>query len=142
MKHLITYFWILVAAMAFGSCTHNGGDIGVWFGTWTIESVTVDGTAVPDPAGAHYSVQFQGKIVLVRLVDDRHDPYTATYGNWAEDGDQMQWLFPEEDMYFVQLPGLTRVNKFTIIEKSAHLVKLQQVSEAGVTYTYTLRKLV
>lgn len=142
MKHLITYFWILVAAMAFSACTRNGGDIGVWFGTWTIESVTVDGTVVPDPAGVHYAVQFQGQIVEVKEVNERHDPYTNTYGNWTEDADQMQWLFPDVNMYFVQLPGLTRVNKFTIMEKSAHHVRLKQVSDAGVTYIYTLRKLV
>ena len=48
------------------------------------------------------------------ITNDRHDPYTTTYGNWSDDGDQMQWLFPEENMYFVPLPGMTRVNKFPI----------------------------
>ena len=74
MKHLITYLWLLVASVAFSSCTQNGGDIGVWFGTWTISSVTVDGTVVPPPAGSYYSVQFQGEIVQVTITNDRHDP--------------------------------------------------------------------
>ena len=142
MKHLITYLWLLVASVALSSCTQNGGDIGVWFGTWTISSVTVDGTVVPPPAGSYYSVQFQGEIVQVTITNDRHDPYTTTYGNWSDDGDQMQWLFPQENMYFVPLPGMTRVNKFTILEKSGKRVRLQQVADTGVTYIYTLTKLV
>ena len=70
------------------------------------------------------------------------DSYTTTYGNWSHDGDQMQWLFPEDNMYFVPLPGMTRVNKFTILEKSGKRVRLQQVADTGVTYIYTLTKLV
>ena len=50
--------------------------------------------------------------------------------------------FPEENMYFVPLPGMTRVNKFTILEKSGKRVRLQQVADTGVTYIYTLTKLV
>ena len=78
----------------------------------------------------------------VTLTDERHDPYTTTYGNWSETDDQMQWLFLEENMYFVPLPGMTRVNKFTILEKSGKRVRLQQVADTGVTYIYTLTKLV
>lgn len=142
---LYTYMLFILATVAMCctcSCTRNGGDIGVWFGTWTITEVTADGTVVPPPAGSYFSAQFQGEIVVLTLTDERHTPALRTYGNWTEDGDQMQWLFPEQDMYFMPLPGLTRVNKFAIVEKSGKRVRLQTVSESGVTYVYTLTKLV
>lgn len=140
---IYTYLLFILASVAMCcSCTRNGGDIGVWFGTWTITEVTANGTVVPPPTGSYFSAQFQGEIVVLTLTDERHTPALRTYGNWSEDDSQMQWLFPEQDMYFMPLPGLARVNKFAIIEKSGKRVRLQQVSESGVTYVYTLTKLV
>ena len=36
----------MMVMLALGSCTRNHGDIGPWFGTWHVESITVGGASV------------------------------------------------------------------------------------------------
>ena len=45
------------------SCTHNNGDIGVWFGLWKVTSVEVDGSADRKYKGNMY-FSFQNTPVL------------------------------------------------------------------------------
>lgn len=142
LNKIFTFIVLFVASIATSSCTQNGGDIGIWFGTWIVKSVSIDGVVQPQSTSTYFSVQFQGQIVRVTQVDERHEPYNCTYGNWTEDANQMQWLFPDKKQPMMPLPGMTRVNKFTITQKNSEAVVLQQVSESGVTYVYLLEKLV
>lgn len=142
LNKIFTFIVLFVASIATSSCTQNGGDIGIWFGTWIVKSVSIDGVMLPQSTSTYFSVQFQGQIVRVTQVDERHEPYNCTYGNWTEDANQMQWFFPDEKQPMMPLPGMTRVNKFTITQKNSEAVVLQQVSDSGVTYVYLLEKLV
>ncbi|MDO4510612.1 MAG: lipocalin-like domain-containing protein [Bacteroidales bacterium] len=142
ISKIFTLLCLLLASVALCGCTQNGGNIGIWFGTWHFQEITADGTVVTDPDGKEFFVQFQGKIVKLTMEDNVHSPYNATYGNWAEDDDRMQWTFPDPKQPLMPVPGITAANKFTILHRSATHVTLKQVSEAGVTYTYTLKKVI
>lgn len=133
---------MLPLLMILPSCVHNGGDIGIWFGTWNITAVEVDGVELPQPEGYHFSVNFQSQIVELLKVTNRHDLYTTIYGNWTEEADQMQWRFGNEMWSMPPLPGIEQNNCFTILEKRSNYVRLKKVSDVGVTYIYTLKKLV
>lgn len=153
MKHFVmTYIsaakrrlgrtWMLALLMFLPSCVHNGGDIGIWFGTWNITAVEVDGVQLPQPQGYHWAVNFQSQIVQLMQVTDRYDLYKMCFGNWTEDADQMQWRFGSETWPLPPLPGIEQDNQFTILEKRNNCVRLKKVTQAGVTYVYTLKKLV
>ncbi|MGM9869477.1 MAG: hypothetical protein ACI30R_07640 [Sodaliphilus sp.] len=133
---------MLPLLMLLSSCVHNGGDIGIWFGTWNITAVEVDGVELPQPEGYHFSVNFQSQIVELLQVTDRYDLYKTIYGNWTEEADQMQWRFGSETWSMPPLPGIEQDNRFTILEKRSNYVRLKKVSDVGVTYIYTLKKLV
>ena len=70
--------------------------------------------------------------------------YHCCGGGWRaiEDADQMQWRFGSETWPLPPLPGIEQDNQFTILEKRNNCVRLKKVTQAGVTYVYTLKKLV
>lgn len=133
---------VLVLSVMLPSCLHNGGDIGIWYGTWNITAVEVDGVTLPQPQGYHFSLNFQSNIVELLKVTDRHDMNQMSYGNWEEEGERMRWTFGADFWPLPEVPGIDADNEFTIIERSAGKVRLKKVTEAGVTYVYTLKKLV
>lgn len=82
MRTLISSLLLIFAALT--SCMHNDGDIGNLFGTWKIDSITIDGeedTKYDD----NVFVQFQTEVV--RLVEVQHNyDYVEYYGSWSRDG--------------------------------------------------------
>ena len=43
MKTISRIILLIVIALSFNACTHNNGDIGDLFGTWKLETITIDG---------------------------------------------------------------------------------------------------
>ena len=129
--------------MLSGSCTRNHGDIGPWFGTWHVESITAGGSIyqyiVPVTVEGDYFFQFQSKVFRVSHVDG-HEQMVESFGTWDEDGTTMTIDFPDPTVYYIVMPGLETHNSFTVITTSSHDVTFSKTDNTGVTYQYHLKK--
>ena len=141
MKHI--QMLLLAVMLTAAACTHNNGDIGNWFGTWAVDEISVDGTAVnldPSDQGTAYFIQFQTSMVCLRHTDARHNG-GESYGTWQENGDQFTIDFPDEHARDVYLPGLEVHNSFMITSRTGNNVVMETIGSDGKRYRYTLRKL-
>lgn len=130
---------MLAALWATQSCTHNGGDVSPWWGTWHVERVEAQGQPVTTIAG-DYFFQFQGEVVRLSWHNDRYDS-TESYGNWSEGQGTLTMQFLNPDAPPLALPGLGVTTTFTIEHKSPQRIVLSTVAE-GAIYRYTLKKVV
>lgn len=93
----ITWIWIVVAVLAAG-CTHNNGDIGPFFGTWKLSSITVNG--IPDQEYDENIVwKFQSNVVAMVRINDRHET-NESIGTWVDLGQQeiqMDFIYSDDD---------------------------------------------
>ena len=126
-----------MVVLALGSCTRNHGDIGPWFGTWHVESITAGGT--PISVEGDYFFQFQSKVLRVSQVTG-HEQVVESYGTWDEKGDKMTIDFPDESVFFIVMPGLEAHNEFTVSTASSGDVTFSKTDNTGVVYTYYLKK--
>lgn len=130
---------VLAAGWATQSCTHNGGDVSPWWGTWHVESVEAQGKPVTTIAGDFF-FQFQGEVVRLSWRNDRYDS-AESYGNWSEGQGTITMRFVNPDAQPIALPGLGATTTFTIEHKSHQRIVLSTVAQ-GASYRYTLKKVV
>ncbi|MDE6854791.1 MAG: lipocalin-like domain-containing protein [Muribaculaceae bacterium] len=98
MKRL-AYITALAAAMTLttASCTQNNGHIGPVFGSWSLQSMTVDGTDVPLPAGAvSATMSFQTDVVRFNLTYE-YSHTLESFATWSKTGDIMTFDFRHHD---------------------------------------------
>lgn len=127
-------------AFALGSCTHNNGDIGPWFGTWQVESITAGDN--PINVSGDYFFQFQSKVIRVSCVSD-HEQVVESYGTWQEnDEGKMTVSFPDPTVHYIAMPGLEDHNDFTVTHASSSEVTLSKTDQEGTAYRYHLKKLI
>ena len=118
--------------LTLGACTRNHGDIGIWFGTWHVENITIGGTAVN--VEGDYFFQFQSKVFRVSQVKGR-DQLVESFGTWDENGVKMTIDFPDPDVFYIQMPGLEAHNNFTVTTTSSRDVTFTKTDNTGVIYT-------
>jgi hypothetical protein len=123
--------------LALSSCTRNHGDIGPWFGTWHVETITANGT--PITVEGDYFFQFQSKVFRVSQVTD-HEQTVESFGTWDENGDKMTIDFPDESVFYIVMPGLEAHNNFTVTTTSSRDVTFTKTDNTGIIYTYRLKK--
>ncbi len=58
----------LVCSLVLGGCFHNDGYIGVYFGSWVIEKITIDGEPDPNYKG-HTMISFQSSFFDMTDLD-------------------------------------------------------------------------
>lgn len=136
-KATIYLISLLSIVLTLGSCTRNHGDIGPWFGTWHVESITAGDTL----AGVEgdYFFQFQSKVFRVSQVYG-HEQLIESYGTWEENDGTLTVTFPDPSVYYISVPGLDDHNVFTVAMPSPHDVTLTKTDATGITYTYQLKK--
>ena len=145
MKKTLLYISLLTVVLAMDSCTRNHGDIGIWFGTWHVESITAQGDIyqyiVPVEVEGDYFFQFQNKVFRVSLVTERAQ-LVESFGTWdeSEDGNIITISFPDSTAYYISMPGLERNNVFTITSRSSREVTLTKTDVTGTTFAYHLKK--
>lgn len=131
----------LVGCAALMSCTHNNGDIGIWFGTWHVEEITIDGTVSEAyNAAPYWFFQFQSNVVQVKMSLPDHS-FLASVGEWEEKDANLILTFPDE-VYVKQLPpgiDAKRPTAMNIEHKSSKEVVLTFTGTDGHAYRYTLR---
>ena len=127
----------MVVVLVIGSCTRNHGDIGLWFGTWHVESISAGG--MPITVEGDYFFQFQSKVFRVSQVTG-HENTVESFGTWDENGDKMTIDFPDPDVFYIVMPGLEAHNEFTVTTTSSRNVTFTKTDNTGVIYTYYLKK--
>lgn len=150
MRRLI--YNIILAATLVGivaSCTHHNGDIGVYFGTWKLESITVDGVESEEYRGDMFW-KFQSEVICMETVDDALHTRTDHWGKWSEaDGVlTLNYTFSDDNSPAgtskYAPPAVTglpaAVSHLDIVSKSGSRIVLRYVTGDGKAYQYILGK--
>ncbi len=146
MRRLATHIILAILAItALNGCTHNNGDIELWFGLWHLDSIDVDGMPDPQYDGRFYFM-FQSKVFCIRWVDDQQHNYIESYAQWQESDDGRTLTINFVDNRYtprvsLEVPDthLSTVTTFNVITlTSTTMVLAHTASDSGVTYTYHL----
>ena len=138
MKKSTLYLLSAVAVLLLTACTRNHGDIGIWFGTWHVESITIGGAPVSHEGD--YFFQFQSHAFRVSLVGDR-EQLVESFGTWDESEDgRLTVTFPDASVYYIQMPGLEADNNFTVNAESKGQIVLSKAMADGTPVVYSLKK--
>ena len=138
MKKL-TLIYIITLFLSLASCTQYHGHID-WFGTWRVESVTVDGDAAPDYAPPYMFWKFQSGIIQIVFPDDFEHTSTFCYGTWKEADNQLTVHF---DWNLGTPPSFTYLDEVAtldIIKLSSSEIRLRYVNSGGHDVAYVLKK--
>ena len=102
IKSLFCLLAVIFAACAI-SCQNNG-DIGRYFGTWRLESYTVDGNKVEEVTidgntvpTTNVTFSFQNNIVNVVTIIDDYESYYSRFGTWEDEGSTFVLDFTHTD---------------------------------------------
>ena len=80
--------FICLLSLLFWGCTQNNGHIGVNFGMWKLEELTINGE--PDTAYLDNVVwKFHSSILSMVRISDHHEVFEC-YGTWSESDDNKQ----------------------------------------------------
>lgn len=71
---------VLIAVTA---CTQNNGNIGHLFGSWVLQSATLNGEFYPMPSGTHTYWSFQADIIRI-ILEEEHHVAGSSYGTFQE----------------------------------------------------------
>lgn len=138
MKKAISYIpLIILTILSLAACTRNHGDIGPWFGTWHVESITSDGS--PEPVDSDYFFQFQSKVFRVSMVYG-HEEVVESFGTWVENDGRLIISFPDPSVYYIEMTGLEAHNDFTVTTTSSREVTFTKTDATGSTIAYQLKK--
>ena len=138
MKKSTLYLLSAVAVLLLTACTRNHGDIGIWFGTWHVESITIGGAPVSHEGD--YFFQFQSHAFRVSLVGDR-EQLVESFGAWDEGEDgKLTVDFPDASVFYIEMPGLEDHNVFTVEHISNGQIKLTKLLSEGQPLAYLLKR--
>ncbi len=143
---------IMMAMMLlFSSCMTNHGDIGYFYGQWSLMSMTVDS----EEAGIDvrsYFWRFQNNIIEMQKVLEAHD-YVTMLGSWEEKDNVLYLNFTygegenaDENLERYNppselgIPG-REISGLDIEKLTAKDMVLRYVNSQGRTYRYTFKKL-
>ena len=146
MKKSIFHIVLLVTALTvLGSCSHNNGDIGYWFGLWHLDSIEIDGVQDKQYDGQYYFL-FQGKVFCIRYVNEKNHEYTEGFARWEESNNGKTMTVSFVDYRFPPYIGdafpnnyLSIVTRFNVITLNSTTMVLSYTNpDNGITYTYYL----
>lgn len=122
----------LLSIFMLSSCMHNNGDIGDYFGTWKVKTISVDGETDASYSG---NVFFQFQSDVVRLVQNRSNyDITEYFGTWEGDENTLiidldHKVNPESEVY--NIPEITH-----LVKGENHISVTGQTS-SKMTWTFT-----
>lgn len=148
MKKLIFTFFIAVVLCG---CRFNNGDIGDFFGSWLLESMTVDGAEPEDFDGESTYWEFQNNIIRISRVSSYLD-IESRWGTWIDDGSQLFLDFthyedgvdPGSGQYrapeWLDMPQ-NEVIALTFEKRASRRMTLWRTDALGRRVVYSLRKI-
>lgn len=142
---------LMLVAVAFCSCRMNNGDIGDFFGSWLLNSMTVDGSEAEDFDRESTFWEFQNNIIQISQVSDKFDK-TERWGTWVEDGDRLLLNFTHSETDIAPGTGKYRAPEWlyfpeneiislTFVERKAKRMTLSWQDQSGRKIVYSLRKI-
>lgn len=139
---------LLLTALCLSSCMQHNGDIGDWFGTWHLQTITVDGIE-DNSYESNYFFQFQtDKVRLSEVAPSGYpDLLDECFGRWKQEGNTLTLDFSytsNSGSYWTPMAG-------TYLEKGVNHLEINTLSSKNLiltlhspdssrTITYTLRK--
>lgn len=139
MKRIYTLFLSILGLLLFvGGCTQNGGNIGVLFGRWYLESIDADNTAAPNRHGEIFWA-FQEDMIQMQLDNGMHS-VSRTYGLYRIADDVLYLDFPEENEPPFAETGLKRQSSLQILKMTKKEMVLQYRLDSESSLTYYLKK--
>lgn len=151
-KNILKYLMLLPLALLLGSCTHNDGNIGPWFGTWGMTAMTVDGVPYGTTDRGQTLWEFQSHLVRISRID-AHQTFTGySWGTWEErdghllldfthpdnstpEGDQGEYRAPD---WLLMPPG--QVIDLAITDNRSRIKSLKYTDPDGKIIIYTIKK--
>ncbi len=80
IRHISPLALVAIMMAVVSGCTHNNGDIGPLFGSWTLQEIVIDGT--PDASYGHNMTwNFQNHNLSIMTVYPHHDR-AENMGTW------------------------------------------------------------
>ena len=145
MRRLATHIiFALLAIVAMTSCSHNDGDIGLWFGLWHLDSIEIDGEPDSIYDGKYYFL-FQNKVFIIRWVDEQRHEYIESYAQWQEcDNGKTMTINFVDNRYSPYFGGgrpnnyLSTVTTFTVDTLTSTNMVLHHTRDDGAIITYRL----
>ncbi len=148
MKKIYHISLIMIVAVIAMSCTRNNGDIGEYFGTWKLESMTVNGE-LDGEYGGDIFWKFQSSVFCMEQVNERHDTENR-WGTWEDDGKVLRLNFthhddahPEGASIYSPFP-VTRISngisELAIMSMDEAQMGLQYIDSVGSVIVYKLKK--
>ncbi len=134
----------LFSAILLSGCMHNNGDIGDYFGTWKVTSISVDGDVDGDYS-ANIFFQFQSDVV--RIVENRSNyEITEYFGTWVDNGNNIiidlnHKVNPESEVYHIpEVMRMVKGENFIKVSNKNSSKMTWTFESGGQTITYTLNK--
>ncbi len=144
MRTLIRTLTLLLLSIPASSCMQHNGDIGEFFGTWKLTSLTIDNNE--DPAYNH-NVFFQFQTNVIRVVKvEPHQLFSNHFGQWSREGQTLCLDFgftanaPSEYEAPQYLYLTNGKNMLHIVKLSSRNMELTLGLENGSTVRYRLKK--
>ena len=152
MKHgvMIKYMAVCVLCIFLsGACTQNDGHIGPLFGSWSLNSMSVDGELRESSDGHFTTMSFQSDIVMFVCADELHNT-SKSYATWSEHNDILTLNFShysddiaEGTDAFGPPPCLDMpagISDYQISKLNSSVLELIRVSGDGRVYIYKFKK--
>lgn len=130
-------------------CTRNNGDIGPWFGAWTLTSIESDGTPAQDYVPSTITWKFQSTVICMVQLNPYHD-YIESFGTWRQISDtRLELNFSHSDSerpsgtdIYAPPPATHLPSDVSLLEivsiSSKRIVLAYTSPDDGTVYTYTL----
>lgn len=155
MKTILHLITLIAISLSFNACTHNNGDIGDLFGTWKLQSITIN-----DDLDSVYQSKnnifwkYQASIISMLQVNDTTHSRIESWGTWkyVNDGKCIEYNFTHTDNnhpqigseYYSPLPD-THLPKgcifiLDILNISGDNMSLKYISDDGKQYIYKFKK--
>lgn len=131
---------IAIAVTCMLSCTRNNGNIGHWFGTWRLESITVDGERAPGYAPPYLFWKFQSSVIQMLEPDDTEHVAYSSIGSWEQNGDRLLLNFECELGTPHDYTLLQPVSDLRILKLTARDIRLEYITPIGQRVEYYLKK--
>lgn len=124
-----------IVALAAGSCTSNNGDIDEYFGTWKLESITVN--AEDDAAySGNIFWKFQSSVFCMEMVDEYQNS-TNRWGTWSRDGSILRLDFTHHDDVYDEGAGIYEPFPESHIQSGVTELKIKTLTESDMDLNYT-----
>lgn len=156
IKQIYLVLMLVLSTVFFAGCTHNGGDIGKFFGIWRLDNISAH--RLDEEGMPAYSVEsvdsvfwsFQSDVVMMQRLLPYHE-YDRRWGTWSEGDGELSLNFthsgdgiaPGTGMYHI-LEGLYLPSDGKVVLKIKEMDKLSMVltyddliGETRYTYYFT-----